>query len=194
MTGPFSSGDPGDPGWFSPKLFLWMLVPPFGISRMQREVRSPLHQLRLLFISFCNALLLIGVVSLVLAGGNDPAHVEPNRAITLGVVAVGVTTLVLPRLFDRPLDCSDDVALMASYRTWWFLRIALAETAALVGFGGFVVTGELWHYPLGAAFTVVGFATAAPTSRNLARLQERLAAQGCGRSLLGVLAREFARP
>jgi hypothetical protein len=99
----------------------------------------------------------------------------------------GVLSLVVSRLFERPLDCSDEAALLVGYRTRFFLRVAVAEAPALVGFVGSFLSGEAWMYPLGALFAAVGFVRLAPTRRNLERDQEELNQRGCGLSLTNLL-------
>jgi hypothetical protein len=88
---------------------------------------------------------------------------------------------------ERPLVCTDDVALAGSYRTRFFVRVAFAETAALFGFVGFFIASVWWVYPAGAAITLIGFARAAPTRAKLRRDQERLNEQSCFRSLVTAL-------
>jgi hypothetical protein len=85
-----------------------------------------------------------------------------------------VVSLIVPRLVQCPLDCTDPGALLATYWTRFFLRIAFADAAALVGF---VLADSWWLYPLGAAFAFVGFVRLAPTERNLQRDQEALTSQ-----------------
>jgi cbb3-type cytochrome oxidase subunit 3 len=134
------------------------------------------------------SLVLIGVVVIALTGNGTA---EPDRlaasVVAAGVVAYGVLSLFAPRLIERPLDCSDESALVTGYRTRLFLRIAFAHAAALVGFVGFFLSGEAWMYPLGAIFALVGYVSLAPSRRNLERDQEELNQQGCGLSLTGVL-------
>jgi len=79
---------------------------------------------------------------------------------------------------ERPLDCSDDPSLAASYRTRFFLRLAFSETIALLGFVGFILTGRWWVYPVGAVFTAVGYARLAPSASNLSRDQDHLVVRG----------------
>jgi hypothetical protein len=94
--------------------------------------------LRLLFTSFAMSLVLIGVVVIALTGSGTA---EPDRpaasVVAAGVVAYGVLSLFAPRVIERPLDCTDETALLSGYRTRLFLRIAFAHAAALVGFVGF---------------------------------------------------------
>lgn len=176
-----------DPGW--PRSLLWVLVPPLAIRRAQRSGdTNTLQVLRLLFTSFAMSLVLIGVVVIALTGSGTA---EPDRpaasVVAAGVVAYGVLSLFAPRVIERPLDCTDETALLSGYRTRLFLRIAFAHAAALVGFVGFSLSGEAWMYPLGASFTVVGYVRLAPSRRNLERDQEELNQQGCVLSLTDLL-------
>jgi len=160
---------PDDPGWFSADTLLGTF--------------------RIMFLAVVGVLILVGNVVLVLYVTAD-GGIEPNRLVTAGVVAVGISSLALPRILDPGLDCSSQDALIASYRTRFVLRIGIAESAALVGFAGCLITGEPWHYPLGAAFTAIGLAKVAPANVNLARLEERLALDGCSLSLVDALTLE----
>ena len=176
-----------DPGWFSAKSFLWTFVPGLGVRRAQQEVDNALQMLRLLFTSFAMALFFIGVVVVVLSSGTSAAEATSVGPIATSVVGCGMFSLFIPRFVERPLDCSSPQALVVSYRTRFFLRIAFADAAALVGFVGFFLADAWWLYPLGVAFALVGFARLAPTRANLARDQEELNLAGCGHSLVHVL-------
>ena len=176
-----------DPGWFSAKGLLWLLIPGLGIQRAQRDATDALGVLRVVFTSFSMALLFIGVVVAFLASGSSSEGTMSAGVVAAGVAGYGAISLFVPRLVEPPLDCSGPPALLASYRTRFFLRIAIAEAAALLGFVGFFLTGEWWLYPLGAFFSFVGFARLAPTRSNLDREQEVLNASGCGQSLMSVL-------
>jgi hypothetical protein len=178
-----------DPGWFSARGVLWALFPMLGMRRAQRAGdANALQLLRQLFISFVMALLLIGVV--VASTASDTSH-DPggpsSSVLAAAVVGYGMVSLIAPRLLERPLDCASDASLVSGYRTRFFVRIAFAEAAALIGFVGAFLSGEAWMYALGAAFTALGFARLAPSRRNLERDQEALNLQGCGRSLSRLL-------
>ena len=183
----------GDPGWFTAKSLLWALLPGVGIQRAQRDADSVLQLLRLLFTTFVMALLLIGVVVLVLSA--DPAYSDETTvsAAAAGVAAYGLFTLLLPSLIRRPLDCASAETLSQSYRTRFFLRLAFAESAALVGFVGVFLAERWWLYAIGVAFTSVGFARLAPTEASLSRDQDALSTAGCGLSLKEVLLEPPAR-
>lgn len=81
-----------------------------------------------------------------------------------------------------------------SYRKSFFLGVALAELVALVAFVASFVVSAGWLYLLGAAFSAVGFAWLAPTTRNLAHRQEDLSRAGCEFSLRGAIGRLPFRP
>lgn len=188
MTDPLSHDDPG---WPRLRSMAATFIPGMLIRREGRpgdDGGGGLVSLRLVFIAFGNALVLIGAVVLILHVSGGLSGV-PGRTATaaLAVGAVGVGALVALRLFVPALDCSSDPALASSYRTRFFLRIAFSEAAALVGFAAFVVAGSPWLYLLGAAFAAVGYTVAAPSRRNLERDEEQLRAAGCGRSLTRVL-------
>jgi hypothetical protein len=184
--------DGGDPGWKEawPGLLI-ILLPPLGVRRQQQLVasgrQSPLLALRSLFVSFCFALVLVGVVVLILAAAGSIEQTFPPEYAAIGVVLLGASTLLLPRFVERPLVCTDEGALIGSYRTRMFIRIALGETPALLGFCAFVLSGAPWLYFVGAVFTVPGFVRAAPSAANLEHDQQELVTAGCGLSLVAVL-------
>lgn len=164
-----------------------MFVPWVGLQRAQKEGINALEMLRQLFTAFASALLLIGVVALFLASGSTNESTMSPGVVAVGVAGYGVVSLFIPGLFERPLDCTDPASLVGSYRTRFFLRIAFADAAALVGFVGSFLADAWWLYPLGAGFALVGFIRLAPTQANLQRDQEALNLSGCGQSLSEVL-------
>jgi hypothetical protein len=159
------------------------------MRRAQRDGDgNTLQVLRLVFTTFVMSYVLFGVVVVLVAGGESAeADRRPASAVAAGVVAVGVLSLVAPRLIERPLNCSDESALVSSYRTRLFVRMAFAGAAALAGFAGSFVSGEAWMYALGAAFAAVGYIRLAPSRRNLERDQEDLNQRGCVLSLTDLL-------
>ncbi len=182
-----------DPGWRQAlRGAAWIMVPGVALHRHRRRVEQrriePLAGLRSIFVAFSVALLLVGVVVVILWGASDLGEdgLSPT-AVGVAVGAIGVATLAAPKVADRPLDCADDQSLVRSYTTRFFLRVAFGESAALVGFVGFILCGNPLVYFVGLALTAVGFWQAAPTARNLAEDQERLRAAGCGRSLVVAL-------
>lgn len=146
--------------------------------------------LRFLFLSFCGALLVIGVVVGILAPGvadSDPRVSTPAAAA--GVVLAGVVGLALVRFAPVRLDCADELALARSWRSRFFARMAGSELPALAGFVAFHLAGAPALYPLGLLFTAVGFAVTGPFHATLVRDQASLARDGCAIPLLPALQR-----
>jgi F0F1-type ATP synthase membrane subunit c/vacuolar-type H+-ATPase subunit K len=180
-----------DPGW-RPALggSLWGLVPSIGIARTQAKVRrgelDGLVALRSLFIAFATALVLVGVVVVVLWTTADLEGSLDGGPVAVAVGLAGLVLLVASTVVGR-LDGTSEASLAESYRRRFFLRMGLSESAALLGFVGFILTDNPAIYPLGAAFSAVGFALLAPTAANLARDQEALRRDGTRTLLLQAL-------
>lgn len=175
-----------DPGWqLSWKTLVSGLVPRSG-PNMAKNSADSLQLLRSIFVRFCVAVVLIGVIVLVL-GDVDPEQPDrPALAVPI-VVGVGVICLALQRILPRPLDCSSPATLAATYRTRFFLRIAFAEACSLIAFAVYISIGPGWVYAVGLAFTLFGFAFAAPTVARLRADQDALSLSGCTLSLVAAL-------
>lgn len=143
--------------------------------------------LRQLFLSFCLTIVAVGVVLAVLYPGSDPPTDPPTGAVVALLLVGALSSMVGPRIIERPLICEDEAKLAESYRKRFFLKLAFSELAALLGFVSFFLIYAWWPYVIGAAITALGFRRAAPTSARLARDQDVLAAQGCQRSLISAL-------
>jgi uncharacterized membrane protein len=180
-----------DPGWvFSWRIFLWLLIPQIGLRRQVKRAEQGevdgLLMLRQVFMSFCFSIIAIGAVLAVLyQGSKRPA--DPSTVPAAGLLVVGAAGLVFGRRVERPLICEDDQKLAGSYRTRFFLRMAFAQSAAMLGFVGFFLADAWWTYPIGVAIASLGFYRAAPTATHLAADQDQLRTQGCGRSLIRAL-------
>jgi hypothetical protein len=165
-----------DPGWGEA---LMAAVPVYGriaIGRRARERPDGLILMRQLFVSFCSAVLLFGIVLAVIGPTQRAGGPAAGPAGILLVVGAG--SVVVGTRLERPLDGAGDATVLASYRTRFFVRIATSEVAALLGFVGFFTTGVWWVYPVSACITFAGFARAAPSVANLRRDQEQLYEQG----------------
>lgn len=168
--------DPNDPGWR---------------PRLAAGTPDGLLLLRSMFVSFCAAIVLIGVATVLIVGDAD-GSVSPALGVLLTALA-GFVAQTVARSFDRPLDCSSDQALAGSYRTRFFLRLAFSEVAALVGFVLSILSGSLLPYVVGMVGTLAGFARLAPTTAHLEADQQALTVAGCGRSLVPALREGFSR-
>lgn len=177
-----------DPGWPKGPSLLLLFVPG-GLRHIQRrrqaEGANGLLMLRQVFVTFCAAIVMFGVVLAFLWPSQSSEPDSPGLA--MGLIGLGVAAGIAGRFVERPLVCTDDVALAGSYRTRFFVRIAFAEIAALFGFVGFFVASVWWVYPAGAVIALIGFTRAAPTRARLRRDQERLNEQSCFRSLVTAL-------
>jgi len=176
-----------DPGWqLSWKTLLLGLVPGRNLGIAKSGAKDSLQLLRSIFVAFCAGVVLIGVVVLIL-GDIDPE--QPDRPALSVPIAVGVSVvcLALQRIVPRPLDCSTPATLAATYRRRFLLRIAFAEACSLVAFALYISIGPGWVYAVGLAFTLVGFAVAAPTRARLRADQDALGFRGCTSSLVAAL-------
>jgi hypothetical protein len=145
----------------------------------------------MLFLAFSLGIAMISfvVVPVLAAGTDSDDKVDP--AVPAAVVfVIGLALHLVGQQFTRPerfSACGSPAELVGMFRTQFMLRIAFAETSALCGFVGFIVTGSVIPYAVGAAWTLVGFLRIAPTRRRLERLQDELALQGCPYQLLDAL-------
>ena len=177
-----------DPGWPVGKQLLLGLVPGMSRRALRRQFDSTgnaLVLLRQVFMSFCLALVLFGVVLAFLWPAQSKEPESPGLAVL--ILGLGIAAGVAGRFVEKPLVCTDDASLAGSYRTRFFVRIAFAETAAVFGFVGFFIASVWWVYPAGATIAFIGFARAAPSRTRLRRDQERLSESGCFRSLVTAL-------
>ena len=181
--------DDGGDDWGVRNVLLGMVIP-LPLQVIGQGSRDGLVLLRRMFASFSQAIIVIGVVVIVLYNiaslGDNDTGVEPIPAAAAVVLLSGML-LILARVIPPPLDCSDPGTLAGCYRTRFFVRIACSEMPALLGFVAFMLTNQPLLYVLGAAATMIGFAHAAPTTRNLDRDQEELNSRGCGTALIPVL-------
>jgi hypothetical protein len=187
--------DGHDPGWRGAFASAWtMMVPGLQRRRMARAAEQSdgaVIVMRSLWASFTVALAMIGVVVLILWLGSDlGTDATTSTAVALAIVLVASATslAVGTWLARRRLDCSSLPALAASYRQQFFLRVAVAESAALIAFAGFVISGAPWLYLIGLAVAWWQLFRFAPTTAHLAAEQERLRWADCQLRLLDALA------
>lgn len=180
----------GDPGWRrAVSGALLGLLPGWRVLRRRRRPSAVegLTALRQVFVSFACAIGLIGAVVAVLEANGEGIGSVPEPPVAVAVLLVGAASLGARRVLLRPLPCGSEAALATGYRQRFFLQIAVAEAAALVGFTGYILSSAGWIYPLGAFFTLIGFARLAPTARHLQQDQDDLRNQGCELSLVSAL-------
>jgi hypothetical protein len=174
-----------DPGWqLSWKTALYMVVPQLAM-REARRAPDALVSLRRVFVAFCSALVLIGVVVVILGDLREGKNLVALAVVV--TVAAGCLSLVAQRLLSKPLDCASPEQLAATYRSRFFLRVAFSDASALIAFAMNIATGAWWVYYIGAAFAAIGFAMLAPTRDHLRREADALAMAGCPHSLIAAL-------
>jgi F0F1-type ATP synthase membrane subunit c/vacuolar-type H+-ATPase subunit K len=161
-------------------------VPIVG-SRQKRG--DPLVVLRRVFLSFCTAIVLIFVALLLAIVPSQRGTADLSVAAAAGItVLAGIAAVVLRQCFvERPLACANAPTLASAYRNRFFLRMAFAESTALLGLVLSVLAQSPWPYVIGVPFTAVGFWVAAPTARNLGRDQAQLTASECTGNLIAAV-------
>lgn len=170
-----------DPGWRVGWHSLTLFVPYLWMRDLRRRDGDPLVNLRSVYLSFPLSLIGFCVVLLfVLPFRGDQATLPWALAIA-GIAAI---ESVLPRIIERPMPCD---SLAGYFRTRMFLRIACANTTALVGFVFAFATNSSWLYYFGLLLSIPGLVRAAPTKAALVRDQDELTARGCNKSLVAAL-------
>jgi hypothetical protein len=143
-----------------------------------------LSTLRTLLWSFVAMPVVLLLVAFLVAGdGGDTS----TAVVAVALVGWSLLTQVLGRVLPPPLAGEDAAELASSYRTRFFVRLAIFESAALLGFVAAIVTGNPWVHVIGLVSTEAGFAAAAPTDTNLARDQEALRGRGSALDLVASL-------
>jgi len=183
-----------DPGWrAATSAALLGSIPIIGLRLRKQSVQSDgLVRLRSIYLSFVVAIVTIGVVVVVLTATGSGAGKASVQPVGVAVALIGIAS-ASRKLVRRPLPAETESGLAAGYRKRFFGELALAESAALAGFVGFMLTDAGLLYPLGAVFTAVGFGLLVPTSRHLARDQDEVRQAGSGLSLVAALRRPANR-
>jgi hypothetical protein len=181
-------GPDDDPGWsFSPRMLLW-LVPGYlqlAFRSKGGKVSDGLEATRQVWMSFTGSLLLFGVVILQVV--KEPATGSPVPWIA-GLAVAAIASLSAAEYFGRrPLDCTDQATLAASYRTRFFLRTAFSQSVALYAFTATFIVERWWIYWLFLPFALFGLWRNAPTRFHLEADQQRLRLNGCQHSLVRAL-------
>jgi hypothetical protein len=176
-----------DPGWGRARDIVLTLVPLPIPSAVRHREQNGLLGFRMVFLAFSSSLVGVGFVALFLAAGPGSENDLDVTTTTVGVAVAGAILVALSRNLGPALSCDSPLALASSYRSRFFLRLGLANAAALVGFVGVVLAGSAMPYAAGLAWAVVGFVRVAPTASRLERCQAELALRGCPHRLVDAL-------
>lgn len=177
-----------DPGWGeAARLLPSMLLPTRGM-RLAAGGTAGLTVMRVLWLTFVASMLLLGIVVVVIdsvaPGGGVDGRVVGGVVAALGVGLQAVSVRFLPDLAGRTVE-----EVRAAVQRIFFLRVAFAEPAALLGFMGFVVSGNVAVYVIGAVIGLAGMYDAAPSAGWLARSAEQLRSSGSDVDLLDAVTR-----
>jgi len=145
-----------------------------------------LSVMRVLWMTFMSAMLLMAVAVIVIdqvlpGGGVD------GRVVGGVVVAVSVFAQIVANKFVPEVAGSTMSAVRETAQRSFFVRIAFAEPAALLGFLGFVVSGNAAVYGLGCVVGMAGLFDAAPTAAWIRKGQDQLKGSGSDVELLAAL-------
>lgn len=143
-----------------------------------------LRLIQTLLVAASMALVFFGIALVFVLGDTETADAALSPALATGIVAVmGATTTVRGPRVAIALDPSSPAALVNSYRRRFILRLAIAESAALAGFLGSILSASFLPYAVGFCCAVIGFARIRPTPARIEADQEQLSLSGCPHSL-----------
>jgi purine-cytosine permease-like protein len=151
-------------------------------------MRDNLRRLRLFvwFIGVLGALQAVG--ALFAASSVDPATAGVQIAVAVGVALVGASTVAArSRFLRRPWRTEDEHAVVVDYSVRLIVQLVLALGAANVAYAGSILTGAAWMTVLGLVFFLPPLVAAAPSARNLGRVQRELTDAGCSFDLVEAL-------
>jgi hypothetical protein len=161
------------------------LIPTRGM-RVALGSTDGLTVMRMAWVTFTVSMVVIGVlvavIDAVLPGGGVDGRLVAAVVIGLGVFAQVLSTKFVPAVSGSTMPMARATAQRA-----FFIRVAFAEPAALVGFLGFVVSGNVAVYAGGFIVGLAGMYDAAPTTAWIARGQEQLSDSGSDVELLDAL-------
>ncbi len=174
-----------NPGWSPALRKAGSILLFFGLFRPRPA--DGLTLLRTVFLAFIAALLLyLYVLSFIVAEATKPAS-APGWVFAVIAIEGMLSLAVGDRLRRRALRTTSLTRLASSYATRMYIGLASAETPALLGFAFSFITRSIWTYAVGMAIGLVGLGLAAPTSVDIGRQQQKIAAEGSPLSLLEAL-------
>lgn len=185
MGGTVIIGEEGeDPGWrIGWSSLPLMLVPQLALKRAGRG--DILVGVRRAWLGMATLLVLATGILTALGDIHDG---KDQPALSLAVICGdGVMSLVLGKLFGGKLDGSSASALGATYLRRFYLRVAFANSAGLMGAVMSIAFGPWWVVLCGLPFAAIGLAMTAPTRGAVRREQDRLSLAGCDVSLVAAL-------
>ena len=179
-----------DPGWRRAAGGVWFLMIPTKGARMALKSTNSLLLMRQLWVTFLAAVTFLWVPVLVIHFSGGLAANVDGRLMAAVVVGVGVFGQLLAGTIVAPVSGPTEEAARRSFQRSLLVRIALGEIGALVGFVGFLLSGNPLVYLAGYVVTLAGMFDAAPTVAKIDRSQRQLIESGSGVNLLGALVKD----
>ncbi|WP_052664561.1 hypothetical protein [Nitriliruptor alkaliphilus] len=161
-----------------------MLVPPLAVGGAAGQ--PMVMVLRQLLIMFWLAIVGLGVVvHFTFRDGTETT----DGSVAWALLAVGglMSLAGAGVARRRPLACGEPGALAAQYRVTFFIGVAFAEMAALLGFVAAFTISAAWPYYVGLVTSAIAFSLFIPTRSRLAAVDRELQARGCPHSLRAAL-------
>jgi hypothetical protein len=174
-------------GWRRAAAGLWFMMLPTKGARMALRSANGLLLMRQLWVAFVAAVTVLWIPILIIASSGTPRGGTDGRVTAAVVVAVGVLGQLLAVRIAPSVSGATDEAARVSAQRFVFVRAGFGEVGALIGFLGFVVSGNPLVYLAGFSVTMVAMVVAAPTASNIDRMQAALLESGSGVNLLRAL-------
>jgi F0F1-type ATP synthase membrane subunit c/vacuolar-type H+-ATPase subunit K len=185
-----SGGHHPDPGWPGGSRVLLGMVPFAGPLLFRRAFdpssAPPITMLRGILLTVVSALpLLLAVLVFALPaelGGTE----DPAVWVLLGA---GTAAAIGGGLFARRRvpTCGGPTEMAGEFRATFFVGVAMAESAALLGFVASFLVSAIWPFVVGLVPSAIGFTLFAPTRARIAANEQQLRAAGCPHSLADAL-------
>ncbi|MEM7140418.1 MAG: hypothetical protein AAF548_05235 [Actinomycetota bacterium] len=177
--------DPGwRPAWRGGLLGILPIIGP----RQVLQATDGLVLMRQLWLSFVTVMVLIGVPVLFLWSLLGSGGIDARVVAAVLMIAGVLTQVVIPRLLPPLRGHSEDDVRHAIHRTF-FIRVALAESVALLAFMGVLLSGNAAVYAVGLVVGLIGMAEIAPTARWVDERQSELDETGSTVMVLRALTR-----
>lgn len=175
-----------DPGWGAAARRAPLILVPTRGMRSALADDNGLVVMRMVWITFVAVMVVIGAL-VVAIDRSLPGGGADGRVVAAGVAGVGIFLQVVSTKFIPVIAGKKMAAVRSAAQRAFFIRVAFAEPAALLGFMGFVLSGNVAVYAVGFAVGLAGMTDAAPTGRWIAAGQAELAASGSDVDLLAAL-------
>jgi len=166
-----------DPGWQRVLSMVPRVLIPGGIRRaassdVATHPFTPIEVLRLVYLGFLSAFLLILIV-LPFINPNASGSMTVATATVILIAAAAASYAAIMIFRDRGELVATPEEALDRFRTQMFVLIALAEAVAMIGFVLVFVTGSSTPYLVGLALAIPGLYMAAPNRASIERFQDR---------------------